>query len=96
MSNTSVYHKVTNIFYMKTTEKRKFRGFNKGLLQIPVGQSREVREKLMIALGIRSRMPFYCYAKGLQEMKESQSLAVKEVFESYGITDYRDDEPCNN
>lgn len=76
--------------------KKKVIGFEKGIGQIKLSDFPDFRDKMMCALGVSTLQSMRRYSKGLREMKESQSLAVKEVFESYGITDYRDDEPCNN
>lgn len=76
--------------------KKKMIGFEKGIGQIRMSDFPEFKKKIMYALGVSTLQSVRRYSKGLREMKESQSIAVKEVFESYGITDFRDDEPCND
>lgn len=72
-------------------ERKKTNGFEKGIGQIKLSDLPDFKKKMMIALGVKTYQTVKKYSKGLHEMKESQIFAVKEVFESYGIMNYRDE-----
>lgn len=71
--------------------KKKTLGFEKGIGQIKMADFPTFKKKIMRALGVSTLQSVRRYSKGLREMKESQSVAVKELFESYGIMNYRDE-----
>ena len=65
-------------------------GFLKGLGQVQEKDSTNVRNELMAALGVASRMSLSNYSRGLIETKVSQANAVELVFNKYGITEIWD------
>lgn len=70
---------------------KKAKGFEKGMGLISVSELPSLKRKLLSALGVKTTSSLWKYSKGLVEMRESQSEAVRKVFEEYGITDYRDE-----
>ena len=65
-------------------------GFLKGIGQIKEKDSAVVRNELMEALGVISRMSLSNYSRGLIEPKVSQANAIEQVFNKYGITEIWD------
>lgn len=61
--------------------------FKKGWSQIKVGDMDEARNKIMIAIGITTRMAWGNRLKGLVEPKVSEARAIESVFAEYGITE---------
>ena len=70
----------------ETTKTRKAQGFRRGLLQVRMGDFKQVREELMEALGVKNRNSLAAYASGRQEMKVTQAEAVEGVFNRFGVT----------
>lgn len=65
-------------------------GFLKGLGQVKEKDSANVRNELMIAIGVSSRMSLYNYSIGKIEPKVSQATAIEAVFNKYKINDIWD------
>jgi transcriptional regulator with XRE-family HTH domain len=61
--------------------------FKKGFGQVQQKDVPAVRNELMKALGVSSRMSLSKYMRGLTEPKITQVQAVEKVFHRYGITD---------
>jgi len=69
----------------KTKNGVKTRGFRAGYNQIPHGKIKEVKAKIMEALGVNNPVSFSRYKTGKVDMKISQAEAVMAVFENYEI-----------
>lgn len=61
--------------------------FKLGFAQIKMAESKEVRNKLMLALGISTRQAWSKRLKGQVEPKMSEIQAVEMVFAEYGIAE---------
>lgn len=59
--------------------------FQKGFSQVQIGQSAEVKEKLMSVLSITTRASWSARLNGRIEPKVSEAQAIEKVFEEYGI-----------
>lgn len=64
---------------------KEFFSFSKGWSQVKNGDVPECRNKLMDALGIKTRAAFLNRLKGDVEPKVSEVKAIEEVFARYGI-----------
>lgn len=61
--------------------------FNRGWSQVKNGDIQKCREKLMAALGIKTRAAFLIRMKGEVEPKISEARAIEQVFSEFGIKD---------
>lgn len=61
--------------------------FKKGFNQVQIGQSSEVKEKLMAALSITTRASWSARLNGQIEPKVSEAQAIEKVFAEYKIKD---------
>ena len=61
--------------------------FKKGYGQIQHKDMPVIRQELMAALGVNTRMSLLNYIKGATEPRVSQAEAVEAVFAKYGITE---------
>ncbi|MCC8174131.1 MAG: hypothetical protein LIO65_07105 [Odoribacter sp.] len=68
-------------------EKNYKEGFNKGWGQLQTKGVPQVKEELLVALGINNRVSLSHYKTGKLEPKASQAAAVESVFNKYGITE---------
>lgn len=68
-------------------ESAKNFSFKKGYGQVQQKDLPKVREELMAALGVSTRMSLSNYMRGTIEPKVGQAKAVEEVFAKYGITE---------
>lgn len=59
--------------------------FQKGFSQVQIGQSKEVRDKLMAELSITTRASWSARLNGKIEPKVSEAQAIEKVFAEYGI-----------
>ena len=59
--------------------------FRRGLAEVPSGKMREIRTKLMSALGIRDRHAYYAYRDGKTMLTVNKWVAVQAVFAQYGV-----------
>lgn len=66
--------------------KKQSFSFKKGWNQLKVGETSEVRQKIMAALGLKVRSTFYYRLNGKCEPTISEAQAIEEVFKEYGIT----------
>ena len=89
----------TNIYKLNNIKNNKFRSFlkfnsmanefsfKKGWAQVQQGDIRTVRDKLMIALKIKTRMAFLNRMKGKVEPRASEARAIEQIFAEHHITD---------
>lgn len=61
--------------------------FLKGYRQLPNGKLKEVRVKIMNAIGVTGEPAFYRRLRGEIEPKVSEARAIEAIFSEYGITD---------
>jgi len=61
--------------------------FKKGWGQVPHEKTKEVRERIMTALGLQARNNFYIRLRGKIEPKVSEAEKIEEIFREYGITE---------
>lgn len=61
--------------------------FEKGWMQIKNGDIRECRDKIMNAIGIKTRVAWHNRLRGDVEPKISEVKAIESVFAEYGITE---------
>ncbi len=61
--------------------------FKKGWSQVKQGDVAQVREKLMCALSITTRMAFLDRLNGKVEPKITEHRSIEEIFSDYGIKD---------
>mgnify|MGYP007108682335 CR=1 FL=1 len=66
--------------------------FKKGWVQVPKNKSDEVRNRIMVVLGLQARNSFYIRLRGAIEPKVSEAQAIEKIFAMYGITDIWGDE----
>lgn len=69
-----------------TETKTDYRGFDRGLAQVKVGDYKACVSDLWEALGINNRNSFIAYRYGKVEPKASKAEAVVAVFAKYGVT----------
>ncbi len=62
--------------------------FKKGWKSVSIGDSRSVRNEIMVALGISTRAAWLNRLNGKVEPKISEAEAIASVFQKYGITDF--------
>ncbi|MDR1459698.1 MAG: hypothetical protein LBI60_05745 [Bacteroidales bacterium] len=73
---------------MENIEKKPYKkGFNKGFLQVKLGDEETVKKEIEKALSAKNRNTFYVYKKGVVECKASQAVEIECIFRKYGITD---------
>nr|DAT47436.1 MAG TPA: hypothetical protein [Caudoviricetes sp.] len=60
--------------------------FKLGFSQVKRKDAKEVRERIMEALGLTTRASWYARLNGGVEPKVSEARAIEEVFTKYGIT----------
>lgn len=60
--------------------------FKLGFSQVKQKDVKEVRERIMEALGLTTRASWYARLNGGVEPKVSEARAIEEVFTKYGIT----------
>ena len=60
--------------------------FKLGFSQVKRKDAKEVRERIMQALGLTTRASWYARLNGVVEPKVSEARAIEEVFTKYGIT----------
>lgn len=60
--------------------------FKAGFSQVKRKDAKEVRERIMQALGLTTRASWYARLNGVVEPKVSEARAIEEVFTKYGIT----------
>ena len=70
----------------QTSKPKQAQGFRRGLLQVRMGDFKQVRGELMEALGVRNRTSLAEYASGRRELRVSQAAAVESLFNRYGVT----------
>ena len=61
-------------------------GFKAGFSQVKRKDAKEVRERIMRALGLTTRASWYARLNGSVEPKVSEARAIEEVFGEFGIT----------
>lgn len=61
--------------------------FEKGLKQLTIEQTNQVRDKIMSALDIKSRMSFWRRSTGSVEPKVTEVEKIEAIFGEYGITE---------
>lgn len=77
-----------NALIMLTMSEKTFpRGFNRGYLQLKVGDIAKAREELFDVLEIKTAVSFHQYRKGKIEPRRDRAAAIEAVFARYGITD---------
>lgn len=59
--------------------------FKRGFAQIRQKDAKEVKERIMSALGITTRMGWYRRLNGVVEPKMSEARIIENIFASYGI-----------
>lgn len=69
----------------KVAPGREMFSFLKGYNQVPVARANEVRDKILSALGLKTRVSWYQRLYGNVEPKISEARAVESVFAEYGI-----------
>lgn len=66
--------------------------FRLGFSQVKQRDIRDVRRKIMQALGIKTRSSWMMRLNGVVEPKVSEARAIEEIFAEYGITEVWGDE----
>lgn len=66
--------------------KKQSFSFKKGWNQLKVGETSEVRQKIMKALGVKVPSTFYYRLNGRCEPTISEARAIEDIFKEYGIT----------
>ena len=61
--------------------------FKKGWNQLKRDNVKDCRKKIMEALGLTSRPPFYYRLNGKVEPKVTEAEAIERIFAEYGITE---------
>lgn len=61
--------------------------FKKGFAQVRQKDVQKVKEQIMSALGLTTRVSWYARLNGDVEPKVSEARAIEEVFAGYGIKD---------
>lgn len=69
----------------KTTHLIDSYSFRLGYSQIPMRDAKAVKEEIMAALNITSRMGWYQRLWGKIEPKVSEVAAINDIFSKYGI-----------
>ncbi len=95
INNTNVMYLRTDVNSKKTlkmieTDKKLYKGFRKGLDQVPSGKLVEAKKKIWKALDVKNRQSFYAYRDGITEPKFTKAEALKAIFLEYGITEIWD------
>lgn len=71
--------------YKKERDMNEF-SFKLGFSQVKRKDAKEVRERIMQALGLTTRASWYARLNGGVEPKVSEARAIEEVFMKFGIT----------
>lgn len=71
--------------YKKGKDMNEF-SFKLGFSQVKRKDVKEVRERIMQALGLTTRASWYARLNGSVEPKVSEARAIEEVFTKFGIT----------
>lgn len=71
--------------YKKERDMNEF-SFKAGFSQVKRKDAKEVRERIMQALGLTTRASWYARLNGGVEPKVSEARAIEEVFGEFGIT----------
>lgn len=61
--------------------------FKRGFAQVRQKDVKKIRERIMSALGLRTRVSWYARLNGDVEPKVSEARAIEAVFANYGISD---------
>lgn len=59
--------------------------FKCGFGQVKQKDAKEVRRKIMDALGLTTRASWYARLNGVVEPKLSEAKAIEEIFHAYGV-----------
>lgn len=61
--------------------------FKRGFAQVQQKDVQQVKERIMSALGLTTRVSWYARLNGSVEPKVSEARAIEAVFSDYGIKD---------
>ncbi len=61
--------------------------FQLGFSQVKQRDIKDVKQKIMLALGINTRSSWLMRLNGVVEPKVSEAKAIEEIFAEYGITE---------
>lgn len=87
VNNLIVKDNSIKALFFKKKEMNKEFGFEKGWMQVQQKDVKNVKRKLVEALGIHNRTTWYQRLRGSVEPKASEYMKINSIFSEYGITD---------